>query len=192
MKPQTLPVRLFAAVGALALLVQSEPAQAETVCFDAGTAEHIQAPMRRVDASDKAFAATNTVVEGASENVYLEIPKIENPTDKDKQAQARYSFSVAKAGEYFLWLRVWWDDECSNSFRASLNGQAPFIMGRNRTFRRWHWVKSPPRTKQLNLEKGTHTLAIMYREDRVKLDQILLTTDRRFVPVDIERTTPTE
>ncbi len=177
------------ALSLLAVLAAAGHGRAETVCFDAGSAEHIEAPMRKTDASDPETVKSGAAIAGAAGDVYLEIPAIKEPTDKDKQAHARFRFTVKEGGEYFLWLRVWWNDECSNSFRASLNDQAPFIMGRNRTFRQWHWVKSPPRVRQLRLKKGEHILTIRYREDNVKLDQILLTTDRRFVPVDIEPTT---
>ncbi len=159
-------------------------ARAGHVCVDAESATHVQAPMRRVDAGNPEEGVTP--IEGASRNTYLEIPAIAEPSEEDKQAHAKFKITLEEGGDYVLWMRVWWDDECSNSFRVGINDQSPFILGRNRVFRRWNWVRSPPRTRQLTLEAGTHTLKVLYREDRVRLDQILLTTDPRFVPVDIE------
>jgi hypothetical protein len=54
------------------------------------------------------------------------------------------------------------------------------------TYKTWHWVHSPPRLPQLALPAGPCTLTVQNREDGVRIDQLLLTTDRRYIPVDIE------
>ena len=65
-----------------------------------------------------------------------------------------------------------------------------FLFGEDATYKTWHWVKYPvSRTvKPLNLTEGKHTLTFFNREDGVRLDQILLSADKRFVPMDIEKT----
>ncbi len=72
----------------------------------------------------------------------------------------------------------------------SVDGNRSFSFGQDGTFKCWHWVKGPRRLKQLELKKGVHTLKLMNREDGVRVDQILLTTDRRYVPVGTEQATP--
>ena len=46
----------------------------------------------------------------------------------------------------------------------------------------WHWVKGDTFT----LTAGKHTITIFNREDGVRLDQFLLTTDTALRPVGIE------
>jgi hypothetical protein len=40
--------------------------------------------------------------------------------------------------------------------------------------------------KPITLKAGTNTLTVLNREDGVRLDQVILSADRRFVPVDQE------
>lgn len=131
-----------------------------------------------------------TVVQGASA-AYLEVPlgKGKAPEEKENAAKAVFAFEAPEEGGYFLWLRVYWEGECSNSFNARFDDGPVFLVGEDPTFKKWHWVKYPvARSAQpRKLTKGGHTLTLFHREDGVRVDQILLTTDRRYVPVDIEK-----
>ncbi len=68
---------------------------------------------------------------------------------------------------------------------------APFLFGENATYRVWHWVKYPVSrmSAPLRLKQGRHTLLFKNREDGVRLDQVILSAEKRFVPVEIEKPT---
>ncbi len=170
---------LFAVLGSVFVL--SSRASDEHLCFDASSAAEIREPMRLATGSG----------EDVAKGAYLEIPRNEQTANPEYagKAMAEYRFATRGEGVYILWCRVWWEDECANSFRISLNGQPPFVLGRNRNFRRWHWVRSPARLKQLQLAEGEQILQVLHRETGVKIDQILLTTDSRYVPFGIEEET---
>lgn len=168
----------------LALAALSPVRAAERVCLEAEHAESIEPPMEIVHVDADADAD-----QAVSGNAYLQIARGKGNPPEMPHGAAEIAFSVREAGEYRLWCRVWWTDGCGNSFTVRINDGKPFSFGLNSVFRRWHWVSAPPRLPQLKLEPGTHRLRIENREDGVRIDQILLTNDRRFVPVGIERIT---
>ena len=71
-----------------------------------------------------------------------------------------------------------------------LNEGRPFTFGQDAVYKNWHWVKAPRRIKDLRMGAGQQKLTIQNREDGVRIDQILLTRDRRFVPVGVEESRP--
>ena len=147
------------------------------ICFEAETAEQLEAPM----------ALVTNGIEGAS-GTYLEIPEGAGNPPKVTAGKAVFSFEVPEDGQFTLWCRVWWEGECSNSFTVGFDEQPAFLFGENATYKTWHWVKYPvSRTAPpIQLAKGQRRLVFHNREDGVRLDQIVLTTNRRFVPVGIE------
>jgi len=148
------------------------------LCFPATSAEQIEAPMVMV---------TNGIA-GAS-GPYLEIPEGAGNPPKVTKGKATFSFEIPADAEYTLWARTHWDDECGNSFTVVIDDQPGFVFGEDSTYKKWHWVKYPvsKTSKPINLTKGKHTITFHNREDGVCLDQILLSADKRFVPVDIEK-----
>jgi hypothetical protein len=153
------------------------------VCLEAESGEGLVAPMRVVDA-----AATNgvTAVPGASGGKYLEIPKGAGNPPKVNQGEIKLSFEIDEPGDYLLWGRAYWLSECNSSFTVVIDDSLPFTFGKDATYNTWHWVKAPPRLKMLTLTKGKHVLTLKNRQDGVKLDQILLVLDKRYVPVGVE------
>ena len=98
-------------------------------------------------------------------------------------AKAVYRFTVKKAGRYKLWIRHWWQDECGNSLLVSFDGGERMLFGDDGTVNHWRW---PPALKMtVELEAGEHVLEIIPREDGLKFDQIILTTDPEYYPVGI-------
>ena len=95
---------------------------------------------------------------------------------------------VPADGEYTLWCRVWWEDECANSFTVRIDDSAPFLFGENATYKTWHWVRYPvARTaRPIRLAKGAHSISFLNREDGARLDQVVLSADKRFVPIGCE------
>jgi hypothetical protein len=148
------------------------------ICFEAETAKTTESPM----------AVYTNGCEGAS-GPYLEIPEGAGNPPKLNAGKAEYQVNIPKDGAYVLWCRVWWNGECSNSFTVKIDDQPPFLFGEDATYKTWHWVRYPvSRTaKPIDLTAGDHSLVLLNREDGVRIDQILLSSDKRFVPVDIEK-----
>ena len=157
--------------------------------FEAESAATLEAPMVVVAADQ--VPAGSAFAPGASAGRYLEIPEKAGNPPKLEKGFASYTFDLPEEGEYILWARVWWEGECSNSFTVQFDDQAPFCFGEDATYRTWHWVKYPVSrmTPPLRLKPGKHALVFHNREDGVRLDQVLLSPNKRFVPVDIERAT---
>lgn len=179
--------RLVVGGGAVLLLTCMGRA-GDTVCFEAESMEGLTEPMEIVDATNTPSEGAVKVVKGASGDKYLQIAIGKGKAPK-VAGQASFAFDLEKEGTYTLWCRVSWDGECSNSFTMTLDDGLPFIFGEDATYNTWHWVKAPPRLKQLTLSKGKHKLTVKNREDGVRLDQVLLVLDKGYVPVDIEPVT---
>ncbi len=156
------------------------------ICFDAVSADRIEPPMAVAWVSNAPPALRASLGRELSGGRYLEIPQGAGNPPAVNAGEAVYTFEVPASGEYYLWCRVWWPDECGNSFWMALNDAKPFVFGENATFKVWHWVKAPARLKQLVLERGLQKLVIRNREDGAAISQILLTTDRTYVPVGEE------
>lgn len=172
-------------------LASSICAAQDIICFEAETVEKIAAPMQVGPGDTTAANAKWPEVKGASGNAYVEVPEGKGKPPEVTTGTATWTFHVDQAGTYLLWARVWWLDECGNSLTMSVNEHTPFTFGQDATYKRWHWVKAPYGLKQLKLTPGPATLTIKNREDGVRIDQILLSADKRYVPVGIEDTTDT-
>ena len=158
------------------------------ICLEAEASTPITPPMCVVDSRDATNAAT--AVAGASAGKYLEIPKGAGHPPQVNEGEARLSFDLDQEGDYTLWCRVYWLSECNSSFTMAVDDALPFTFGKDATYNVWHWVKAPPRLKQMTLTKGPHTLTIRNRQDGVRLDQVLFVLDKRYVPVGVEEVTP--
>ena len=158
---------------------------AATVLVEAENAVETEAPMA---------LATNAVATGdmaltASGDAWLTIPEKAGNPPKLEKGFAKFEVEIPSDGGWFLWARVKWDGECSNSFTIQIDDGAPFLFGEDTTFNAWHWVRHPVSrmAKPVQLQKGRHTIVFRNREDGVSLDQLLLSTEKRFVPVGIQR-----
>ena len=120
----------------------------------------------------------------------ISIPEKSGNPPKRCQGSATYELDLPVKGLYTLWCRVWWGGECSNSFTVKINDTPAILFGEDATYKVWHWVKYPVSrtTPKISLKAGKHTLRIDNREDGIMVDQIMISADKRFVPVDIERT----
>jgi len=174
-----------AALG-LAAAVWASSAAAATYCVEAETATTVESPMQvvRTDAPPAGIKP----LAGVSSNAYLEVTLGVGKPPAVKAGKAIYSFEVPEDGAYTLWLRTYWEGECSNSFLAQIDDHPAFVIGEDATYHDWHWVRYPvsKMTPAFRLSKGAHALVLTHREDGVRVDQVLLSTDRRFVPVGIE------
>ncbi len=131
--------------------------------------------------------ATSQVASGQG---YIHIP-LQRPHGTTEGAPADSSYALYKvkitqAGAYNFWGRAHWYDGCGNSFFLKVDDKPAVVFGNDGTYQRWHWVKG----LRLSLSAGTHVIKIQNREDGAKLDQFMLTTNSRYVPVSAEKQTP--
>jgi len=157
------------------------------VCLEAESSREINPPMRVVDTS--AMKEPPVPGAGASGGKYLDIPEGVCHPPAPVQGDAKLSFEITEPGDYILWCRVYWLSACNSSFTMAIDDSLPFTFGKDATFNVWHWVKAPPRLKQMTLAAGQHVLTIKTRQDGVKLDQVLFVADKQYVPVGVEETT---
>ena len=176
-------------LGCAVLLLAGAARAGERICLEAESAAKVEAPMQVTEEAKAPALPDGTKVKGASGGKYLEVPQGKGNPPKVDKGRAELTFEVKKGGTFYLWGRAWWEDDCGNSFSISIDGAKAFSFGQDGTHKTWHWVKAPRRLKQLELEPGKHTLTIKNREDGARLDQILLTTNKRYVPVDAEKPT---
>lgn len=159
-------------------------ATAAPIVFEAENAVETELPMALITNAVEGADINHT----ASGNSFLKIPeKAGNPPALNK-GFAKFEIDIPSAGDYFLWARVLWEGECSNSFNVQIDDGAPFLFGEDPTFNAWHWVRYPVSrmAKPIHLTAGKHTVIFRNREDGVSLDQILFSKEKRFVPVGIQ------
>ncbi len=148
-----------------------------TICFEAEDTKEIKAPVKMTEVKEKTEAAQ---VSGEK------LIEIEQGAGEGSKAggSAKYKVDIKEDGTYYVWARCWWLDSCGNSFGMKIGDKPEFIMGNDGTYKSWHWIKSKVSIK---LDKGAYDIEILNREDGIKIDQILITNDRKLVPVDIEK-----
>ena len=158
-------------------------ANAATVLVEAESAIETETPMACVTNA----VATGDVGHTASGGAWLSIPEKAGNPPKLEKGFAKFEVEIPSDGGWYLWARVLWDGECSNSFTIQIDDGAPFLFGEDTTFNVWHWVRYPVSrmAKPVTLSKGKHTIVFRNREDGVALDQFLLTTEKRYVPVGL-------
>ena len=91
---------------------------------------------------------------------------------------AVYKFTVKTPGTYRVWGRRFWEDGCGNSFTLVVNGRQA-VFGQDGSYDRWQWTLC---TVSFDLPSGENTLEVLNREDGVRLDKLILTTNPNFVP----------
>lgn len=170
-----------ALLGTLILAGLSAPA-AESVCIEAETAATLAAPVAVADAGSTTNAPE---LKGASAGKCLVIPEGAGKPP-EVQGTATFRLVVRASGEFYLWQRVWWSDSCGNSVTVVVDDGKPYAFGQDGTYKSWHWVRG----MKLRLDAGSHELRLENREDGIAIDQLLLTSDLKYVPVGIEEVRP--
>jgi len=157
-------------VGLAALLLMPVIQAGDTLFFEAEDSSVIKAPVKITEDTTASKGKCLEVTEGAGEG-------------SKAGGSAVYQLILDEDGSYYFWSRVWWLDKCGNSFSVQFDQNPVFVFGNDRTCKSWHWVKSK---LKLKFTKGRHQMTVSNREDGIKIDQFLLTKDRKLVPVDIE------
>jgi len=164
--------------GAAAFFLMAMHGRADTaLCFEAEDAKEIKAPVKIIEVKDAAETAR------VSQGRIIEIEQGAGEGSK-VGGSAKYKINLKEDGTYYFWARCWWVDSCGNSFGVKIGDKPEFIMGNDGTYKSWHWIKAKI---TLKLDKGVYDLEIGNREDGIKIDQILITSDRKLIPVEIEK-----
>ena len=117
----------------------------------------------------------------ASNGRYISVRGAQSRSDPPtKSGIATYTFET-DPGTYAIYGRVWSVD--GDSFWLRVDGGDWIEWEHLRSYRgwRWHAVPEPGEkregTRRFDLDAGTHTLEVGYRENRVRLDSLLVTAD---------------
>lgn len=101
-----------------------------------------------------------------------------------KHGGASYELTVNTPVTCKIWVRAWWEGSCGNTVCIRLGEKGkPLTVGNDGTYDSWHWLEAPG---EFTLDKGTHTLYLLNREDGVRFDQILVTNDMEYYPQGVE------
>ena len=133
---------------------------------------------------------TQNAVAGAASSKVLEVLDNAGKPPEGKEPSMEYGGAVFQvdvpaAGAYRIYLRVWWEGSCGNTLNVLVGDEKKSItVGNDSKYNQWHWVEVP---RQYQLAQGPSSIAILNREDGIKLDQILITSDLAYVPQGIEK-----
>jgi opacity protein-like surface antigen len=145
----------------------------------------IEAEHYKTITASMAKATSQVASGGAYTHIPLRRPHATTEGGPADTGHAQYKINVPQAGSYVFWGRAHWYDGCGNSFFLKLDNKPATVFGNDGTYQRWHWVKGI----RVSLTAGAHTITIQNREDGAKLDQFMLTTSSRYVPVRPEKET---
>lgn len=129
---------------------------------------------------------TQTALAGYSGEGYLsalpDIDRLFTMVYTNSSLELQYGINFTTTGLYYVWLRGYVPNAAGdsvyvgvdNQVAGSLSGFAP---------RRWDWVNNSAQPVTINIiEPGMHTFHLWQREDGLRLDQIVLTTDNTYSP----------
>ena len=121
---------------------------------------------------------------------------VSSPTES--AGLAAFTFSVPAAGDYVVWTRVLGPTSSNDSFFVSIDGHGEDVydvfdaLDLPEKWNLWHWRPVNSRDNRLRhidrdprvfpLEKGEHALVFRARESGTRLDRLIITNDRAFVP----------
>ena len=106
---------------------------------------------------------------------YIDIPEgIGKPGYEgrpDDWGWADYTFNVPSTGDYVLYVRAWWLDQCGNSARFRFNDDSATHTVTGSIYEEWRWDKAP---RRIPLKAGENTVRFINNEDGVRLDRFIL------------------
>lgn len=134
---------------------------------------------------------TQTVLSGYVGSSYLNaLPDtdLQFTTGYTTSPEVQYTINVTTTGTYYVWLRGYAPNAAGDSAYLGSEGQlitslTGFVPGR------WSWAakdgNAPSSVVTIGItEPGLHTLNLWMREDGLRLDRIVLTTDASYNPSD--------
>jgi hypothetical protein len=165
-------VRLSLALLALGTLSPAWAAPDQDLVFEAELCREMTSPWRPVRA------------EGASGGLALSIPEGAGSSeafDQGREGRARFAVPTGSGGERELWLRVYWNGNCSNSLFVLAQPESRPLTVDSYTMRAWHWVKVPT----LLLPAAATAIDLINREDGVWVDQLCVRPVGQPAPIGV-------
>ncbi len=98
--------------------------------------------------------------------------------------ELRYRLNFTTPGTYHLWMRGYALDGAGDSLYVALD-EGPVKLMTGFEPRQWGWINGGQQGFPVTIEvaeMGLHTLSVRIREDGLRLDRILLTTDSGYNP----------
>jgi hypothetical protein len=98
--------------------------------------------------------------------------------------ELKYGINITTTGVYTVWLRGYAPNAAGDSVYVGLDAQQPTILT-GFAPGVWSWAAKSSEGGLVTMEidkPGLHTLRIWQREDGIRLDRILLTTDSGYNP----------
>lgn len=98
-----------------------------------------------------------------------------------------YEVQFTTLGTYYVWVRGWADGDFDNSYHAGIDGQAITSAAKLSlpTYNAWTWFNRNTTNSIGTITvstPGVHTINVWMREDGLRLDRLLLSTDPNFIP----------
>ncbi|MBQ7178554.1 MAG: hypothetical protein IJS08_14160, partial [Victivallales bacterium] len=135
-------------------------------------------PFRQIALPGTASAKVLEILDNAGKPPEGKVPSME-------YGGAVFQLDIPTTGTYKIWLNVWWEGSCGNTLNVQVGDEKKSItVGNDSKYNQWHWVEVP---RQYQLTQGPCGIAILNREDGIKLDQVLVTSDLSYVPQGIEK-----
>jgi hypothetical protein len=98
--------------------------------------------------------------------------------------ELRYTINFTTTGVYTIWLRGYAPNAAGDSLYVAIDDQSAVILT-GFTPRAWGWANRSVQSQAATLtisEPGLHTLKLWQREDGLRVDRIVLTTDNAYNP----------
>lgn len=126
--------------------------------------------------------------QAASQGTYVKVteraPDLDHPPEVEPAA---YRFETARAGQHVVWARVRARSKRHNSLWVQVDSTRWIRWNGIEESGRWHWVQvrdadHGERPVAFDLSAGEHHLMLAPREDKVEIDQLLVTTNWNYQP----------
>ena len=160
----------------------------ETAGFTSFEAENFAA---FVSHGSSAAWSTGSSVAGFSGTGYVEaLPNVGLTIDNDwttTSPELQYTINFSTPGTYYVWVRGYANVNTDASFHTGLDGVSDTAARMTLTqFNSWQWsnaVLSSAAPAVISVgAAGNHTFSIWMRDDGVRIDQVILTTNPNYTP----------
>lgn len=137
------------------------------------------------------WAFTDTVAGYSGSGLMKAIPDNEqtfNVSYATSSPRLDFKINFVKTGTHYIWLRTYRSSFTDDSFHAGIDGNTPASADRiasNGATNTWTWGKNDIDANIVSINvptAGIHTFNLWMREDGVKVDKIVLTTDPDYTP----------
>jgi hypothetical protein len=101
-------------------------------------------------------------------------------TNGNPTAKATYSVTLANAGTYTLWVRMYAATASNDTFWQSLDSGTKTVLTAG-SLGTWVWTQGASWT----VTAGSHSLVLGHRDEQTRADRIILTDDPAFAPTEV-------